>query len=196
MNFRAIAMALKGASYLDRYDVCRKYGMTLLDSGSYGAAYLHVKTQRVLKVSFSLSDGTMGFIAKCAEHFKKHGEAPLHCVRVYEFGKMRGFWYAVMERVRTHETIPHDFNSTEGFFEHVHNVICAWIGEDNLQPRFKLKYVADDMCDRNCGVSMDGTRMCVFDPWSSVVHVKKFPKSVVHARTYGPQRHQGARYAV
>lgn len=204
MNFKAAALAIvKARSNGTQSHVAARLGFRYLDSGCYGAAYLHTATQKVLKVSFTRKDGTMGFIARCAEHFRKHGEAPLHCVRVYEYGMQRDFWYAVMERVRVGEFLLHDYANNYDFLKAVHRDICRWIGMDNLTDKFRFGGLAtdadtlpSDLGSRNCGISMDGTRMCVFDPWAAGVHVRKFPKTVVHPRTYGPQRHQGARYAV
>lgn len=200
MNYMLIAQNLKRAR--DNGRPAPK-GYNLLDWGCYGAAYLEIHTGRVLKIGFTRRDGSMGFIAKCAEFYRKHGRAPEHCVTVFEFGLTSDGWYALMEYVNV-GAVPSGMDVYDVREVILPRAVVNLVGLDNLvERRFGTlsKYdsyddVAMDIHPGNYGRSQCGTRLCVFDPFATRSHVKKFPKSVVHARTYGPQRHQGARYAV
>lgn len=200
MNYRLIAQTIKRARDNGR-DAPKGY--SLLDWGCYGAAYREINTGRVLKIGFTRRDGSMGFIAKCAEFYRKHGRAPEHCVTVFEFGLTSDGWYALMEYVNV-GYVPSGMDPYDVREVILPRAVINLVGLDNLvERRFgkTSKYawdddVAMDIHSGNYGRSQCGTRLCVFDPFATRSHVKKFPKSVVHARTYGPQRHQGARYAV
>lgn len=189
MDFRAAAIKL-GNCKLSQGScsaLAEQMGFKLLSSGGYGAAYLHHKTGVVLKVAFSLADGSMGFISKCAEYWQKHRKAPLHCVEVYEFGKLKKFWYAVMEYVNVGEVIDHDHEYNSGFKNAVKDSIVHWLTPNNLIDVHKYGYFPFDLHGGNYGTSRDGTRFCVFDPFGSGTHVRKYRANVQAPRQYGPQ---------
>lgn len=176
-------------------------GFEYISCGAYGRTFKHLPSGKVLKVGLTRSDGSMGFIAKCADFFRKRGKAPEHCVEVYEFGKVGQGWYAVMEFVHV-GLVPDSIEMSWAFMrDTLRPGICALVGMHNLEDWYGSRLsghenVCFDLHRGNYGLSQCGTRLCVFDPFGGSTHVNKFPKSVVHARTYGPQRHQGARYAV
>lgn len=98
--------------------------------------------------------------------------------------------------------VPHSIEMSWAFMRDILRPgICELVGMHNLEgwDGSRKKWHEDvcfDLHQGNFGRSQCGKRLCVFDPFGGSTLVNKFPKSVVHARTYGPQRHQGARYAV
>lgn len=192
-----------------RRDTASKYGFKYIAGGSYGSTYLHEASGKVLKVSYSLADGSMGFIALCAQHFAKYGKPPQDCVIVYEFGKRKTYWYAVMERVHVGDVDVERWSDVNGeessLVNQLVDTLYDWIGGANLRVGFYRARrkphgphdVLDDISPSNIGVSTDGTdRLCLFDPFASCTHIKNFPKAVKPKRVYGPQPRKGARYAV
>lgn len=189
-NWQALALILRPSSmsYSEAShgaretseDRAQRYGFEYLGGGAYGAAYLCKHTGKVLKVSRSVRDGTMGFIARCAEHYRKTGEAFEGTPKVFEFGQARSFWYSVMEYVQPHVDMPWDCDEPPhtDWFE---GRVMAFLGDD-LSNR-----VYFDTHSGNYGQTDDG-RWVVFDPMGVSNRVKKFPKHVKQARVYGPQR--------
>lgn len=166
---------------------CRAYGLDLLDNGCYGAAFLHRKTGLVLKVSFTVSDGTMPFIAKCAEHFRKHGKAPQFCPEVYAFGRDRHRWWAWMEHVDVGYT-GSDYNSRG-----VEDAIISLMGGCRnftssgkvCEEHFDLGF---DIHGGNYGTAKCG-RHVVFDPFGSytkLVVVPSINTKIVPKKQHGP----------
>jgi len=189
-NWQALALILRPSqeSYSEESEGAsetvevraQRYGFEYLGGGAFGAAYLCKHTSKVLKVSRSVRDGTMGFIARCAEHYRKTGEAFEGTPKVFEFGQARSFWYSVMEYVQPFENMPLNCEEPpdQGWFD---ECVLAFLGDD-LSNRVGF----DTHCG-NYGQTADG-RWVVFDPMGTSNRVKKFPKYVKQARVYGPQR--------
>lgn len=189
-NWQALALILRPSSMsysesshreTETVEVrAQRYGFEYLGGGAYGAAYLCKHTGKVLKVSRSVRDGTLGFIARCAEHYRKTGEAFEGTPKVFEFGQARSFWYSVMEYVHPLETMPLDCEEPppqDWFKERV----IDFLGGD------LSNHLCFDTHDGNYGQTEDG-RWVVFDPLGASNRVTKFPKHVKQARVYGPQR--------
>lgn len=197
MNFQALAQQC--ASYHNSRTATLPRTLTRLGGGSFGAAYLHKPTGLVLKVGYTLSDGSMGFISKCAEYWQRHEKAPEYCPRVFEFKKCAGYWYAVLELVEQGQMpegmwdeLQEKFGglNSDAFGEYLAKVSG---GVANIRDKFDRTYICTDLHSGNYGTADDG-RFVVFDPFAASVHVKKFRAEVRAPRTYGPH-FKGGRYA-
>lgn len=195
MDFKLIANALAVAArkFGRTQYVADSYGLRQLGGGSYGRAYLHGPTGLVLKLSYSLEDGSMGYMSKCAEYWRKHGKAPLGCPEVYEFGMFKDCWYAVMEKVDV------GGGMGEAAAEAKESIIalCGGLGNLTIRDYSKenrvRKAVGDpwdlswDLHGENYGYAPDG-RLVIFDPFASGTHITKFSRAVKSKAQHGPSR--------
>lgn len=177
-----------------------------LGGGMYGSAWQHTPSGLVLKVGRGVTDGTMGFISRCAEFYQRNGRPPEGCPMVLHFRKEDGYWWAVMERVSPigGDYGDPDFVSVSKYPErHRRGSMCATHREAK---EYLFKCVQDvcgkitslyesgcvdvwaaDIYKGNYGTTEDG-RLVVFDPMSGYLKVSKFKRKVVHKRQYGPSR--------
>ena len=193
MDFQLIARTVAktqreyGSSSRESREVAQRLGLVLLASGCFGAAYLHEKTGLVLKVSFGVSDGSMAYIAKCAEHFRKHGKAAPFTPEVYAFGRERRYWWAWMECVDTNRWCT-DAQGAEAALLHFLG------GRQNLVRRTRRLVCHDDVCwdlhPGNYGHRKGTDKIVVFDPFGSYTHVREFPKArcIVPKKQHGPSQ--------
>lgn len=169
-------------------------GLHYLGGGCYGAAYKHLASGRVLKVSYSLEDGTMDYIAAVARHCVKHGKPPHMAPMVYEFGQCGAYWYAVMEFV----TPGGLYTSAADMRAAVWDIMKAagglrrgsWQDDDtySYKPVGSLHDASYDLHSGNTGVTLDG-REVIFDPFSAATRgVKRTPKRVQTKLQHGPSR--------
>lgn len=176
-----------------RADYVRTPGVEYLGGGSYGAAYRHVPSGRVLKVSYSLDDGTMDYIAAVARYCAKHGKPPHMAPMVYEFGQCGTYWYAVMEYVEVGEV-----HATR---ETMRAAVWAimqpmgglrrgvWRGDKYAYlPAASSDDAGYDLHAGNTGTTRDG-REVVFDPFGGNTRgAKRAPKRVQTKLQHGPSR--------
>lgn len=161
-------------------------GFDILDSGCYGVALRHVRSGLVLKVGFTVSDGTMGYIARCAQHFAKHGKAAQYTPEVYAYGRDSVGWWAWMEFV----TVGMEGNDVSSSYDiRLRDSLTAFVGpcvDSRGRPMHDDHYF--DMHRGNYGTARCG-RHVVFDPFGTFRRPATVPKVLLYPkRQHGPAR--------
>lgn len=177
-------------------EFCQANNLQKLGYGCFGAAFA-TKCGKVLKISFSLQDGTMGYIAEACRHFIKNAKPAMYVPIVYAFERCKKFWWAVMEQCKVGYGDMDDYHCVK---QALHRFLKgrsmgrdAYLGGGNYS--YKLNAGAGDTCwdlhSGNYGKTPDG-RTIVFDPFGSATRVKTdLPKQAIKVRNvYGPAHMQ------
>lgn len=182
--------ARQGDKYVD-HDV-KIAGLSRLGGGAYGSAYKHESSGRVLKVSYSLDDGTMDYIATVARYCAKHGKPPHMAPMVYEFGQRGAYWFAVMEYAET-GGLRQDYcemrDAIWAIMQEAGGIRSRWIaGHSGMSRATSAEAASWDLHSGNYGKTADG-RVVVFDPFvPSTRSVRPVPKRVQPKLQHGPSR--------